>query len=577
MKRFAFSLLKCHPKCSAIFLQRIKVIPVIVVLFCVGIIWIWMESARKPADIVYCTVNDELRYKLKLENLDVPIVADASPRNGNPPEQRLVHLDLKGAPPKIAYLKRLLPMLKVLGATGLLIEYEDMFPYQKPIEHLSATNAYSRAEVRELLKAATWAGLSVMPLVQTFGHMEFALKHEQYLNLRETISSPDSICPNRKESMDLIEQMLMQIIEMHLPIEEDGLVWPKFSHLHIGCDEVYNMGQCSRCKSKSKHHLFVSHIKKVTTVIRNRWPHLKVVIWDDMMRSMPLNELQDSQLGDLIEPMIWAYHTNLNENNFHEIWMRYASVFSTVWAASSFKGSAGETAILPPIRKHLENHLQWMALINIYANRFRNGIQGIALTGWQRYNHFVGLCELLPTSIPSLALCLSVSSLGYFEPNYNKTSILSTLSCPQPKNDRWIDLSTNEINVNEYKEFRDCSFPGQKAMEFSIKLHSILDATRHFLIRINFDHSFLSPYAVKHGFGSPINIEWAVRDLTELESQLQNILMNAEEALADYYDKYTINEVIEQKIMPLIDALKKMKENAEYLTSIQVWPRRPLN
>lgn len=30
-----------------------------------------------------------------------------------------------------------------------------MFPYQEPIEHLSAKNAYSKAEVRELLKAAT--------------------------------------------------------------------------------------------------------------------------------------------------------------------------------------------------------------------------------------------------------------------------------------------------------------------------------------------------------------------------------------------------------------------------------------
>lgn len=47
------------------------------------------------------------------------------------------------------------PILKILGATGLLIEYEDMFPYQKPIEHLSATNTYSESEIRELLKAAT--------------------------------------------------------------------------------------------------------------------------------------------------------------------------------------------------------------------------------------------------------------------------------------------------------------------------------------------------------------------------------------------------------------------------------------
>lgn len=181
-----------------------------------------------------------------------------------------------------------------------------------------------------------------MPLIQTFGHMEFALKYKEYQHLREKPSSPDSICPSQLESMDLIKHMLTQMIEMHLPTEEDGLVWPSFSHLHIGCDEVYNMGQCSRCKSQNKHHLFVSHIKNITNVIHNRWPHLKVVIWDDMMRSMPLNELKDSRLGDLIEPMIWGYEADLSEQSFpNDMWTRYASVFSTVWAASSFKGSAG--------------------------------------------------------------------------------------------------------------------------------------------------------------------------------------------------------------------------------------------
>ena len=37
------------------------------------------------------------------------------------PFQKLVHLDLKGAPPRIEYLQELLPFLKHLGATGLLL------------------------------------------------------------------------------------------------------------------------------------------------------------------------------------------------------------------------------------------------------------------------------------------------------------------------------------------------------------------------------------------------------------------------------------------------------------------------
>ena len=43
---------------------------------------------------------------------------------------RLVHIDMKGGPPRPQYLVQLLPLLKQWGATGLLVEWEDMFPWQ---------------------------------------------------------------------------------------------------------------------------------------------------------------------------------------------------------------------------------------------------------------------------------------------------------------------------------------------------------------------------------------------------------------------------------------------------------------
>ena len=45
------------------------------------------------------------------------------------PEHRIVHFDLKGAPPSIDYMKKVVTMSAHLGATGVLIEYEDMFPW----------------------------------------------------------------------------------------------------------------------------------------------------------------------------------------------------------------------------------------------------------------------------------------------------------------------------------------------------------------------------------------------------------------------------------------------------------------
>jgi hypothetical protein len=64
------------------------------------------------------------------------------------PDYRVVHLDLKGAPPSISYLKELFPLISKAGANALLIEYEDMFPYWGSIVNASALNAYSLDDIQ---------------------------------------------------------------------------------------------------------------------------------------------------------------------------------------------------------------------------------------------------------------------------------------------------------------------------------------------------------------------------------------------------------------------------------------------
>ncbi len=110
-------------------------------------------------------------------------------RKAATPQRRVVHLDLKGAPPRISYLRRLLPVVRAAGATSLLVEYEDMFPYSGRLANASAENHYTEGEVEQLLDAAAEAGLEVIPLVQTLGHLEHVLKLEEFAHLREDQST----------------------------------------------------------------------------------------------------------------------------------------------------------------------------------------------------------------------------------------------------------------------------------------------------------------------------------------------------------------------------------------------------
>jgi hexosaminidase len=48
---------------------------------------------------------------------------------------------------------------------------------------------------------------------------------------------------------------------------------------------------------------------------------------------------------------------------------------------------------------HLENNEAWLEVMAEQHKNFKGSIRGIAITGWQRYDHLATLCELLPVII----------------------------------------------------------------------------------------------------------------------------------------------------------------------------------
>jgi hexosaminidase len=84
----------------------------------------------------------------------------------------------------------MLKFIKTLGATGVLIEWEDTFPYEGSLEIIRSGTAYTKDEVRLILKAANDEHLDIIPLVQTFGHFEWLLKHETFSKHRQLPEYP---------------------------------------------------------------------------------------------------------------------------------------------------------------------------------------------------------------------------------------------------------------------------------------------------------------------------------------------------------------------------------------------------
>lgn len=233
--------------------------------------------------------------------------------------------------------------------------------------------------------------------------------------------------------------------------------------------------------------------------------------------------------------------------------------------------------LVPPSRRHLENNLKWLSVINAEASRFSNGIQGIALTGWQRYDHFAVLCELLPVAIPTLALCLSVTSKGYFDTDLHQNHILSALTCPEPSESQqarhpWIDLHHD----SDLNSFSKCMFPGSQVLRFILRLTSTISEVRQFLDDQQFKRGWLTPYNIRHNFSSPIRVEEPMGEAVRLEATLNGFVKNADDIMIEMFDKWTIDEFVEQQMTPLIANLRKLIKNGDQLMTFRAWPRRPI-
>lgn len=115
--------------------------------------------------------------------------------------------------------------------------------------------------------------------------------------------------PHKEEGVRLVMEMLRQVVKLH----------PGLDTLHIGADEVrpfvmdaldlkrssvlqifkvYTLGEGDESKlwlatpGRTVEKLFLSHVTKLARAIKEEWPHMTIIMWDDMMRGMSHDTLK---------------------------------------------------------------------------------------------------------------------------------------------------------------------------------------------------------------------------------------------------------------------------------------------
>lgn len=191
-------------------------------------------------------------------------------------KNRFFHIDLKG--PKIPFevFSSLLEQLARWGINGVVVEYEHRIPFLPLPQQFPSHERYTESQIKFLNQKAKSLGIEWIPLVQTFGHVEYLSRLKGTENLFEDEQYPAQLCPSRKEVKKYIEQVIDYICYLH----------PDSKYIHIGQDETRQLGSCNTCRKKVKTpadriDLYLEHAKFV-------WEHVlrhgkTPMLWADMI------------------------------------------------------------------------------------------------------------------------------------------------------------------------------------------------------------------------------------------------------------------------------------------------------
>ena len=121
------------------------------------------------------------------------------------------HLDLRIQVMKMNALKAFAKKLSEQGINTLVMEWEGTYSFEKhPL--ISNKYAYTKEEIKSFINYCSSIGIDVIPLQQSFGHVEYILRNEKYKDLREDQKDYSQVCPleaegNKKLFTDLFTEL----------------------------------------------------------------------------------------------------------------------------------------------------------------------------------------------------------------------------------------------------------------------------------------------------------------------------------------------------------------------------------
>ncbi len=281
------------------------------------------------------------------------------------------HLDLRIQVMTMPALKAFALKLKQNGMNTLVMEWEGTYPFQK---HPLIPNryAYSMQQVKGFIKYCDSLGIDVIPLQQSFGHVEYILRNERYKKLREDQKDVSQVCPLETDGdKALFTDLYTELAATHTS-----------KYIHIGGDETYLLGHDAKCKAKAekegKSKLYTDYIKMLCEIVIKLGK--RPVLWADIALKYP------EAIKSLPKETVfvdWNYGWDMSYFGDHQKLME--SGFE-IWGSPALRSSP-DNYNLTQWEKHFKN------IRDFIPAAARLGYKGMIMTSWSTSGQYSSVYE----------------------------------------------------------------------------------------------------------------------------------------------------------------------------------------
>jgi hypothetical protein len=319
------------------------------------------------------------------------------------------HLDLRIQVMPLPVLEKLALRLHGLGINTLIMEYEGSYPFQ---QHPLIPNryAYTKEQIRTFVRYCDSLRIDLIPLQQSFGHVEYILRNPRYAALREDPRDLSQVCPLQTTGDSLLfTDLYKELAATH-----------HSQYIHIGCDETHLLGHCPRCRKKVAEQgisrLYIDYVRMLCNIVISLGK--RPVLWADIALKYPeaIKELPPQTIF-----VDWNYGWDMNNFGEHE---KLVESGYEIWGAPALR-SHPDNYFLTQWEKHFRNIRDFIPACR------RLGYQGIVMTSWSTSGEYSTVYEST-TDLIDLYAVRHVYPLGGF--NILLAAYAKAISMDEPLN-----------------------------------------------------------------------------------------------------------------------------------------------